>query len=171
MPCMWHQECCPVTIETAHSCHRSTSPNNANEERHSQISEQGSAPMPPYMAWVLGNGKLPHDLINVETAHPWHCSTSLNDANEEPHTQVNEQGSVPMPHMWHGHWGIGHTPNCECAHIPIAVFSLTPCLQTRNHGAPRTANERCICGIGAGESEILQISECSTMPCRRPPLR
>ena len=94
------------------------------------------------VAWALGNGKLPHNLVDVETAHPRHCSTSLNDANEEPCTQVNERGSVPMPHMWHGHWGIGHMPNCECTHIPIAVFLLTPRLQTRNHSAPRTANER-----------------------------
>jgi len=27
-------------------------------------------------------------------------------------------------------------------HIPITIFSLTPRLQTRNHGPPRTANER-----------------------------
>ena len=94
------------------------------------------------VTWALGNGKLPHDLVDVKTAHPQHRSTSPNDTNEEPRTQVNERGSAPMPRTWHGRWGIGHTPNRECAHIPIAVFSLTPCLQTRNHSTPRTANER-----------------------------
>jgi len=42
------------------------------------------------VTWALGNGKLPHDLVDVKTAHPQHRSTSPNDANEEPHTQVNE---------------------------------------------------------------------------------
>ena len=29
-----------------------------------------------------------------------------------------------MSCMWHGHWGIGHMPHRECAHIPMAVFPL-----------------------------------------------
>jgi len=136
------------------------------------------------VAWALGNGKLPHDLVDVETAHPQHRSTSLNDTNKEPHTQVNERGSAPMPHTWalgnwthtqpwvcpyphrhlltnpsfanqepqhtqdckrevaapmphtwHGCWGIGNTPNKWVPHdaMPSSPPLLTPHFQTSSH--------------------------------------
>ena len=48
--------------------------------------------MPRMVAWALGNGKLPHDPITIETTHPHHCSSTLNDTNKDPCTQIGEQG-------------------------------------------------------------------------------
>jgi hypothetical protein len=46
----------------------------------------------------------------------------LNDPDEAPRTQDNKRGSAPTSRTWPGRWGIGHTPNRECAHFPVAFL-------------------------------------------------
>ena len=45
-----------------------------------------------YSGMGTGKCKLPHDPITVETTHPHHRSSSPNDANKDPCTQIGERG-------------------------------------------------------------------------------
>jgi len=97
-----------------------------------------------YGGMGAGKCKLPHDPITVETAHPRHHSSSLNDANEDPCTQIGERG----------HWesrlpanegGTAPMGAVELVSAPTTPLSFTPLLTCRMpptyHGSPRTANE------------------------------
>jgi hypothetical protein len=77
----------------------------------------------------------------------------LNDANEAPRTQVNKRGSAPMPCTWHGRWGIGHTPNRECAHIPVAPFPFANLLYAGTTRDIAHATYAYIRGVGSGEPD------------------
>ncbi|KIJ97982.1 hypothetical protein K443DRAFT_9498 [Laccaria amethystina LaAM-08-1] len=99
----------------------SDTPQQDQETRCTQDSKrEATAPM-PHM-WMGAVESWVCCPIAIERAHPRHRRTSPNDANERPHTQVRERGSPPMPRTQHGHWGIGHMPNHECAHIPVPSF-------------------------------------------------
>jgi hypothetical protein len=106
----------------------------------SQDNKRGKSETPPQSECPQRHGRRPPltnplfadqcESVAVETAHPHHRSISPNDANKGPCTHVSEQGPAPLSYMWHGCWGIGHTPIHECAHIPVTVFpSLIPCMQ------------------------------------------
>jgi len=91
----------PITIKTAHPRHHSTSPNNPNEDPCNPGQRMGPAPMPPYVAWVLGNGKLPRTpypsklLTHITTA-----PSQMTMRNRAPRS-VNE-GQRPCHRTWHG---------------------------------------------------------------------
>ena len=81
-PLVDHRPLCPL------SRHH---PNDATDEWRTQDSKRGTVPMPLYVAWVLANGKLPHDLFTVESAHPHHAAPPRTTAS----THAWRMGNTP----------------------------------------------------------------------------
>jgi len=135
-------------------------PNDANGERQTQDSKWGTV---PYMAWALGNGKLPHDPITIETTHPHHHSSTPNDANKDPCTQIGEQGRweiVGCQRTRDGQrlWALSNWWVCPWHACPFPLCWHAACLpHTMVHPEQQTSESPYhVCGRGARTLETCQ---------------